>query len=394
MKIILSRDFLGLILSVAVVGLGLGATLPLTALALTNAGYGTDVVGLMTAMQAGGGLLVIPVVGRITGRFSARQIIMGAALSVAAATVLMQFTAHLWLWAVLRVVSGAALMLLFTIGEAWVNELADDTNRGRLVAVYATNFTAFQMAGPVMVSVIGEWHATRFIVCGAVFLFALPALALVRAGPPAHASGGGSHAAESNRGAWRNVVPLMPAILIGTAFFALFDTLALSLMPLFAMSKGVPENLALLFGSAVLLGDTLMQFPIGWLADRVGRVRVHIGAALVVIGLLPLLPWAVSIAWLCWPLLFVIGAAAGSIYTLSLVACGERFRGAALVSASALVGASWSVASFGGPIITGALMHAIAPAALIVVLLVCAMAFLLAIFWERRSQPNTGVIGH
>jgi len=107
-----------------------------------------------------------------------------------------------------------------------------------------------------------------------------------------------------------------------------------------------------------------------------------------------LLPWAVSIAWLCWPLLFVIGAAAGSIYTLSLVACGERFRGGALVSASSLVGASWSVASFGGPIITGALMHAIAPAALIVVLLVCAMAFLLAIFWERRSQPNTGVIGH
>jgi MFS family permease len=385
MKIILSRNFLGLILSVAVVGLGLGATLPLTALALTNAGYGTDVVGWMTAMQAGGGLLVIPVVGRITGRFSARQIIMGTALSVSAATILMQFTTHLWLWAILRVVSGAALMLLFTIGEAWVNELADDTNRGRLVAVYATNFTAFQMAGPVMVSIIGEWHATRFIVCGVVFLFALPALALVHAGPSAHGSNDEPHACGNSRGTWRHVMPLMPAILIGTAFFALFDTLALSLMPLFAMSKGVPENLALLFGSAVLLGDTLMQFPIGWLADRVGRVRVHIGAALVVIGLLPLLPWAVPNPWLCWPLLFVIGAAAGSIYTLSLVACGERFRGAALVSASSLVGASWSVASFGGPIITGALMHAIAPAALIVVLLVCAIAFLLAMRWERRS---------
>ncbi|KQR78400.1 MFS transporter permease [Burkholderia sp. Leaf177] len=388
MKIILSRDFLGLILSVAVVGLGLGATLPLTALALTNAGYGTDVVGLMTAMQAGGGLLVIPVVGRITGRFSASQIIMGAALSVAAATMLMQFTAHLWLWAVLRVVSGAALMVLFTIGEAWVNELADDSNRGRLVAVYATNFTAFQMAGPVMVGVIGEWHATRFIVCGAVFLFALPALALVRGGPPVHASSGEAHAAEKRSGVWRDVFPLMPAILVGTAFFALFDTLALSLMPLFAMSKGVPENLALLFGSAVLLGDTLMQFPIGWLADRLGRVRVHMGAALVVIGLLPLLPWAVSNPWLCWPLLFVIGAAAGSIYTLSLVACGERFRGAALVSASSLVGASWSIASFGGPIITGALMHAIAPVALIFVLLVCASAFLIAMIWEWRSSAE------
>jgi MFS family permease len=379
MKKIISRDFLGLILSVAVVGLGLGATLPLTALALTNAGYGTDVVGLMTAMQAGGGLMVIPLVGRITGRFSAREVIMGGALTVAAATVLMQFTTHLWLWAILRILSGAALMLLFTIGEAWVNELADDTNRGRLVAVYATQFTLFQMAGPILVSVIGEWQSTRFAVCGAVFLFALPALALVRAMPQTNASHG-------SKGTWRSVMPRMPAILIGTAFFALFDTLALSLMPLFAMSRGVSENAALLFGSAVLLGDTLMQFPIGWLADRIGRVRVHIGAALVVIVLLPLLPWAASRPWLCWPLLFVLGAAAGSIYTLSLVACGERFRGAALVSASSLVGASWSVASFGGPIVTGALMHSIAPSALVAVLFAGAIFFLLSILWEQRKS--------
>ncbi len=55
MKGILPKDFLALILSVAVVGLGLDATLPLTALALTQAGHGTDIVGLMTAaMHAGG----------------------------------------------------------------------------------------------------------------------------------------------------------------------------------------------------------------------------------------------------------------------------------------------------------------------------------------------------
>jgi hypothetical protein len=61
----ISRDFVGLILSVAVVGLGLGTTLPLTALTLTEAIYGADVVGLMTAMQAAGGLIVIPFVSRI-----------------------------------------------------------------------------------------------------------------------------------------------------------------------------------------------------------------------------------------------------------------------------------------------------------------------------------------
>ncbi|MGF6295900.1 MFS transporter [Paraburkholderia youngii] len=378
MKVILTRDFLALILSVAVVGLGSGATLPLTALALAQAGYGTDVVGLLTAAQAGGGLAVVPLAGWIAARFGGRQVIVGAVLVVACATALMQLTANLWLWALLRVLCGAALMLLFTIGEAWVNQLADDASRGRVIAIYATNFTLFQMSGPVLVSQIAGFTQGRFLLCGAIFLLALPLLAAIRATP--HASNE-EHAEHSG---WRRVLPRMPALVIGTGFFALFDTIALSLLPLFAMSHGISSEVAVLFASALLLGDTTMQFPIGWLADRLGRERVHIGCGIVVVALLPLLPWAVGSPWLRWPLLYVLGAAAGAIYTLSLVACGERFRGVALVSASSLVGASWSAASFGGPLVAGALMKTVGHDAVIGVLLCAALAFLVTAWWERR----------
>ena len=390
MKTVLTRDFLALILSVAVVGLGTGATLPLTALALTQAGYGTDVVGLMTAAQAGGGLLIVPLASRIAGRFGGRQVIVASVLTVACATALMQLTSNLAVWAVLRVLCGASLMLLFTIGEAWVNQLADDATRGRVVAIYATNFTLFQMAGPVLVSQIADFAAWRFLLCGAIFLLALPVLATIRTAPIAHDDHGSADesGASGSSSDWRHVLPQMPAIVVGTAFFALLDTLALSLLPLFAMAHGVSSEVAVLFASALLLGDTTLQFPIGWLADRLGRERVHAGAAIVVVALLPTLPWAVEHPWLCWPILYVLGAAAGSIYTLSIVACGERFRGAALVSASSLVGASWSVASFGGPLIAGPLMRGIGANALIGVLLASALAFLAAALWERRRAAR------
>ncbi|MEM5386532.1 MFS transporter [Paraburkholderia phymatum] len=377
MKVVLSRDFLALILSVAVVGLGSGATLPLTALALTQAGYGTDVVGLLTAAQAGGGLLVVPIAGRIAARCGGREVIIGSVLIVAVATALMQATPNPYVWGLLRVLCGAGLMLLFTIGEAWVNQLADDASRGRVVAIYATNFTLFQMAGPVLVSQIARFDHWRFVICGLIFLIALPVLTMIRSTP---------HASDEHEphGSWRRVLPQMPALVMGTGFFALFDTIALSLMPLFAMAHGVATDVAVLFASALLLGDTTMQFPIGWLADHLGRERVHIGCAVLVVVLLPLLPWAVQSPWLCWPLLHVLGAAAGAIYTLSLVACGERFRGVALVSASSLVGASWSIASFGGPLIAGALMKSVGNDALIGVVLASALAFLAAAVWEKR----------
>jgi MFS family permease len=393
MKTILTRDFLALILSVAVVGLGSGATFPLTALALTQAGHGADIVGLLTAAQAGGGLLVVPLAGRITRRFASRQVIVATVLVVACATALTQFTTHLAVWAVLRVLCGAALMLLFTIGETWVNQLANDATRGRVVAVYTTNYTLFQMAGPVLVSQIAEFSAWRFLLCGAIFLLALPALTMIRTAPIIRDDSNGR--TEPDRSSdWQHVLPRMPSLIAGTAFFALFDTLVLSLLPLFAMAHGVSSEIAVLFASAILFGDTAMQFPFGWLADRFGRERVHVGAGIAVIALLPVLPWAIDIAWLRWPVLFVLGAAAGSIYSLSIVACGERFRGAALVSASSLVGASWSVASFGGPLIAGTLMRGLGANALIGVLLASALAFLVAALWERRQQPTHDLNRH
>jgi MFS family permease len=376
MKTVLTRDFLALILSVAVVGLGSGATLPLTALALTDAGYGTAIVGLLTAAQALGGLAVVPLTAWISTRFGSRQVIVGSVLTVAVATALMQASANLWLWALLRMLCGAALMLLFTIGEAWVNELADDSNRGRVVGIYATTFTLFQMSGPVLVSQIAGYTNWRFAICGAIFLIALPMLAAIRSNPQ-------QTDMHEPHGSWRHVMPKMPALIIATGFFALFDTLALSLLPLFAMGHGIGTEEAVLFASVVLLGDTTMQFPIGWLADRLGRERVHALMGVIVALLLPLLPFVVETPWLRWPLLFVLGAAAGSIYTLAIVACGERFEGVALVSASALVSAAWSAASFGGPIVTGALMEHAGRDAMLWVLFAGALVFLGALRWER-----------
>jgi len=382
-KALLSRDFLALVLSVAVVGLGSGATLPLTALALAEAGHGAGVVGLLTAAQAGGGLVVVPLATWAATRVGKRRVIAGSVAAIAVATALMQAGMNLWIWALLRIVCGAALMLLFTIGEAWVNELADDASRGRVVAFYATTFTLFQMAGPVLVNRIADLAAWRFAICGAIFLVALPALAAIRTTPAA----AGAHASH---GGWRTVLPKMPALVIATGFFALFDTLALSLLPLFAIGHGIRADVAVLFASAVLLGDTVMQVPIGWLADHLGRQRVHAGAGVVVAVLLPLLPFAMATQWLYWPVLFALGAAAGSIYTLAIVACGERFEGVALVSASAVVSASWSAASFGGPLVAGALMEHAGADSMLWVLLAAVLAFLAALRWEaaRGHAPS------
>ncbi|UDG82455.1 MFS transporter [Candidatus Vallotia cooleyia] len=383
MKVIFTRDFFALIAIVAVLGLGIGATLPLTALALMQAGYGSHVVGMLTGAQAIGGIAIVPFAARIVSRIGARHIIISMVCITSISTLAMQLTVNLVVWALLRAIAGAALMLLFTITETWMHQLANDRSRGRIVALYTTNFTLFQMTGPLLVSVIADYPEWRFALCGAIFLLALPGLWIIRItrdmGP----------ADQELYSAWKTVLPCMPSLVVGAGFFALFDTLALSLLPLFAIHHGVATELAVLFGSAILLGDTLCAFSLGWLADRIGRKRVHLGAAIVVTLLLPTLPVIAAQPWLCWPVLIVLGAAAGGVYTLSLAAIGERFCGAALVTASSLIGASWGMASCCGPIITGTLMRVFGPDALVGVLLTGVIMFIFAHLWEQHAAKSS-----
>ncbi len=371
------RDFLALTISICVVGLGLGATMPLTALELDARGIGTGVIGSVTAIGALGILVAAPFVARWVARFGPRRTMMGAVWVAASSTALMQTSTDLAFWCLLRLVFGASMGVLFTIGEAWINRLAPDASRGRVVGIYVTSFTLFQLIGPALVALLNGKVGWRFVACGALFLLALPGLALIDKAP--------QHGDDEVRARWQDVLPLMPMIVVGAAFFALFDTLALSLLPLFALHHGLGAEMALMSATVLLVGDTCLQFPLGALADRIGRARVHIGCGVVVCLLLPLLPWAIHTPWLWWCLLLALGAAAGAIYMLALVACGERFTGQALVGASALVNVSWGVASSGGPLLTGVLMERVGVNALPAVLWCGAALFLASAGWERRK---------
>ena len=369
------RDFIALVASIGVVGLGLGATIPLTALTLDQRGVGTDIIGIITAVSAIGILAAAPFVSRWVAGHGPRSCMIGAILAAALSTALMETTDSLLAWGLLRLVFGACMGVLFTIGEAWVNRLAPTNSRGRVVAIYTTAFTLFQLIGPALVAALADKVALPFASCGALFLLALPGMLLISGAAQGHEN--------EAPVAWQRVLPRMWMIAIGAAFFAMFDTLALSLLPVYAMRHGIAIELAVLSANVVLVGDTALQFFFGWLADRVGRRKVHIGCGIAVCMLLPALPFAAGTPWLWWSLLLMLGAAAGAIYMLSLVACGERFEGQSLVAASAVVNASWGITSAGGPLVTGVLMQTAGVNALPAVLWVGAAIFIASAAWDR-----------
>lgn len=332
--------------SVLSVGLALGMSMPLVSLRLESWGYGNFAIGIMSAMPALGVLLGARVSSRLAARFGtarAMQLCLGAgAVSIG----LLALWPSYPLWILLRLVIGSVLTIVFVLGESWINQLVVEQWRGRLVALYGCCYALSQLAGPLLLGAIGTEQDHGFWLATALLLVS-PFLLLGRGGAPV------TEAATVTLADLWIFCRRMPVIAYAIALFAGFEALILSLLPVYCLQQGYDARIALYMVSAVVLGDAVLQLPIGALADYLPRRGLFLGCAGLLAVSSALIPLAIHHP-LVWGLWVLFGASAGGLFTLSLVFIGEQFRHDELVRANAHVAQLWGVGCLIGPLIAGA----------------------------------------
>lgn len=331
----------------------LGLTYPLLALILAARGVDAALIGLNAAMTPVGIILASPLIPLWTARLGLYRLAVWSLLAVIASIAALGLVQDLALWFALRLVLGMALAGLFVASETWINLLAPDALRGRLLAAYATVGSAGFALGPGILAWIG---AAGFLPFAAGIGVALLAFALLRAArasvPPARGQGAGS---------FLRFLPLAPRLLAAVFVAALFDQVALSLLPLYGLRHGLDESMAALALGVLVAGNVLLQLPIGWLADRVPRRTVALGCAAASAALCLALPFVIGGGVLRWPVLLALGAAAFALYMLALAELGERFAGDLLIAGNAAFVLMWGVGGMAGPPLGGAAMELFGP---------------------------------
>ncbi|AIR89437.1 MFS transporter [Pseudomonas cremoricolorata] len=384
------RLLVGLLFAVSVVGFSLGATLPLVALRLHAEGASTLEIGVVSAIPAAGMMLSAFLVDACCRHLTRRSIyLLSFSLCTVSIALLPWGFAALWQLALLRLALGLGMGVAIILGESWVNELCREDNRGKVMALYATCFTGFQVLGPALLSLLGAqspWLIGLVTAC-----YGLALLCIVLTVPNDRAVHHGDEATFGLAGFFH----VAPALCMGVLFFSFFDAVVLSLLPVYASSHGFAVAVAALMVTVVFAGDMLFQLPLGWLADRVERTGLHLACGVLAMLIGISLPWLLQVSWLLWPLLVLLGAVAGGIYTLALVLIGQQFSGRDLVTANASVGLLWGVGSLVGPLLSGAAME-VAPHGLPVALALMAGLFV-CFAWaayrrnaERAPLPEQG----
>ena len=338
--------YFAVLASVLSVGLALGVSMPLVSLRLEAWGYGSFAIGVMAAMPALGVLAGASLASRLAGWVGVpaamRLCLWGGALSIGLLALLPSYP----LWLVLRLLIGMALTVVFVLGESWINQLVVEQWRGRLVALYGSSYALSQLAGPLVLGMLGSdddfgfWAATGLLLVS-------PLLLLGRGGAPS------TEACNVTFADLFAFCRRLSVIAWAIALFASFEAMILTLLPVYCLQQGLSTEIALFMVSTVVVGDAVLQLPIGALADHMSRRALFTGCALALLGSSLAIPLLLH-TWAIWPVWVLFGASAGGLFTLSLVLIGERYRDDALVRANAHVAQLWGIGCLLGPLLAGA----------------------------------------
>ncbi|HAN34419.1 MAG TPA: MFS transporter, partial [Acidimicrobiaceae bacterium] len=100
---------------------------------------------------------------------------------LAAAMVAVGITENAPSWALLRLVTGLCTAGLYVVAESWLNDLATNENRGRLLAVYGVVTIAFFGVGQVLLFNFDPRAVTGFAVAAIITSLAVAPVALSEA---------------------------------------------------------------------------------------------------------------------------------------------------------------------------------------------------------------------
>jgi MFS family permease len=333
-----------------------------------------------------GVLVVLPFVPTLVARVGpVAGMATGCGIGAAGFLALYAFPSA-WAWIAIRLLMSAGLALPWLTGETWINSVSSESSRGRVIAAYAVAFFLGFSIGPIALQRVGTVGLWPFLVgASGMALCMLPPVLAQRLAPVFHHEGSGRLSAAL----------LAPVATIGGFIGGFTEMTCLTLIPNVALAAGLSQAAALNFLSMIVLGGILLQFPIGWLADKVRKATVMLAVTAALPVLLWALPFVIRVPLLSDLVAFLIGGVIFGFYTTSLAIIGERVAPRDLAAANAAFLVMYQVGAIIGPFAAGIGMSA-SPivgfvATTTIVMPLCAVVVVAVELADRRRRTTAAL---
>lgn len=329
-------------LSVLLAGVGLYATLIGVRAELES--FNTAAIGVIGASYYAGFVLGSRIALKVVGSVGHIRVYGALCALLGATTLLSGLVVHPVVWIVLRLLAGAAIAGVFVVAESWLNQLANNQNRARVLATYAMVTIITYGIGQVVFSLLDPTTLTAFTIAGiAIMLAVLPVSLSAVANPPA--------IAEIERLPLKTLFANAPTGVV-TAFAtgAVMGAIT-AFAPVFASRSGITATRIGLFTAMPALGSLLLQVPIAALSDRHDRRRVGVVTAAAASGASALLLVSDVGGLASYLAMVLLGGTMYPLYSIAGAYTNDRLRPELLMAAAAQLVVLFGVGAFIGPLV-------------------------------------------
>ena len=369
------NSLIAAIATIVTVDVGFGMTLPLIALILEEQKVDAWIIGLNAAMSPLGIILFGPFIPKVAARIGVKRLALACMLATAAVLILLALYRELWMWFLLRFLLGMAGGVLYTLSEAWIMHFTEDATRGRVTAIYTAVLSLGFSIGPFFIPFTGTQGMLPFTLAAGMVLLATAPLFFVTLDDD-------DFAPDPRGGEFMRFLGRAPLLLFAVATLTMFDSIMLAFYPIYGLRNGLELSTASWTLGLAIMGNALLQYPVGWLADHWSRMGVLWTAAFGTCLLAATLPLTIG-TWLIWPVSILIGSGAYAIYTVALTLLGDRFKGADLIAGSAAFAAMWGIGGIAGPPLAGAAVDGMGPHGIPMVLALTYVALIAGLAFAR-----------
>jgi MFS family permease len=361
------------------VGSGLFHTL--LPLRLVAEGYGPDAIGLVVGAEGAG--FLIGCVGSVRLIRSVGEVRAYAALSASSAVLILSLGTqpHLAVFMGIQAVVGFANAGQAVVIESWMNAMTSNANRGRILTLYVLLLGLFYGSGQLLATDIDPAGDAMLMIAAAAYVLALVPVTGIWVGEPQLHVPMGIKIFRT--------IQISPIATLACLLTGLISSTFASIGPLYGLELKFSQQTIVILMAATQLGALFLQFPLGYLSDRLDRrlMMLWLSVALGILCTIFLFFGPATPFWLFLVAFSVFGGISEIFYPLGVAHANDKADPSEFVTLSSNLLLIWAFGGTIGPAIVTAGVGPFGARIFFVFAIALSVLFAGYALWRRTRQP-------
>ena len=314
----------------------------------------------------------VPRIVRVAGYLHANTI--SFVLTVASFLIILQTVDAFWIF-ISAVLMGFALIIRWINCDTLVVNLSRPEMRGKAIGFHEALMGLGIGLGPLLF--IANNLTTVIEICIGLAVIGQMFFFMTNLGEDQHVK----DVEEKGKGFTHSLILVA---LIAAFVAGLIENSAIAFLPLHFGNAGYELAVSAVFVSSFGFGGTILQPPLGWLADRYSYAFAQgLCAAVLIVSCVIVFVFS-TVPVIIFTAVFFLGGAAGGLNTLAVIEAGKSLSMKQMPVAMTAIAVTYTVGSIVGPLISGSVLELFDNTGMIVFFGAASLLFGLVLLGQRQ----------